>query len=102
MPITVLTPMTIPSRASSERSRFAASARPAMPATSRIRNGPPIGALVPQRLDRVEARGADGRIRAEEHADQRRHQDAAQDRGHAHRGGERRHGPDEYREQDAA
>jgi len=37
MPMTVPTPITIPSRARTERSRFATSARPAIPRVSRSR-----------------------------------------------------------------
>src|SRR5436190_7155447 len=75
MPITVPTPMTMPSSASIERNRFAARARPAIPKISLARAGF-TRSLVAQRLDGVEARGAEGRVGTEEDADQRGHQDA--------------------------
>src|SRR5258706_8184980 len=81
IPITVPTPMTIPSSASSERSRFASSDRPAIFRVS-DRNRFPIGLLVAQRFDRVEARGAERGVRAEEDPDQARHADAEEHRGH--------------------
>src|SRR6266478_5079647 len=82
IPITVPTPMTMPSSASIERRRLAARARPAMPQISA--NSPAVtGSLVPQRVDRIEPRGADRRIRSEEHADQGRHQDPRQHGGQA-------------------
>src|SRR6516165_1777692 len=85
MPITVPTPMTIPSSASIERMRFAASARRAIVSVSRTRK-PGLMArpsLVAQRLDRVEAGRARGRVGAEEHTDGRAHEHAERARAQA-------------------
>src|SRR5206468_5694696 len=82
MPITVPTPMTMPSNASIDRSRFAANARPAISRISRTRLGV-TASLVAQRLDRVEAGRAKRGVRAEEHADQRRHHDPREHGGQA-------------------
>src|SRR5260221_13978684 len=83
MPITVPTPMTMPSRASIERMRFAVSARRAMPNVSVSRNRKFMASLVAQRFDGIEARRAGGRVRAEEHAHGGAHDHAEQHRGHA-------------------
>src|SRR4026209_2639242 len=92
MPITVPTPMTIPSRARNERSRFATSAWRAIRKVSRSRSKV-IASLVAQRLDRIEARRPRGRIRAEEDAHQARHQDPEQDRREVDRRQQRRDRP---------
>ena len=47
--------------------------------------------FVPQRLDRIEARRAPGRPRAEQEADHRREAEPERHRGRRHRRGERRH-----------
>src|SRR6185369_16834698 len=86
MPITVPTPMTMPSSASIERMRFAASARRAIVNVSRTRKPRLIASLVAQRRDRIEARRARGGIGAEEHADARAHDHAENHGAHAERG----------------
>src|ERR1041385_8346641 len=100
IPITVPTPITIPSSASKERSRFAISARAAMPRASRSRNRF-TGSLVAQGFDRVEPGRAPGRVGAEEHPDPDGHADAEEDRGAADGGGQRAPRPGEQREPDA-
>src|SRR5580765_2235972 len=97
IPITVPTPITMPSSASADRMRFATSARLAMNSVSRIMNRF-IGSLVPQRFDRIELRRAIGRVRPEEHSDQGGHDDAHHQRGQAHRGGQRTDHADDQRE----
>src|SRR4029077_20478351 len=89
--ITVATPMTMPSRASIERMRFAASACRAMRTVSRnsvhavmapsvAEAGRPAEAaavsLLAQRIHRVEPRRAHRRVEPEEYADQRGHEQA--------------------------
>src|SRR5262245_56759106 len=93
--MTVATPMTMPSSASIERSRFAASAWRAIVNVSAISWSGRMGSLVAQRFDRVEARGARGRVRPEEHAHARAHQHAQRDRAQAERRRERAHRPHE-------
>src|SRR5436190_5644338 len=93
MPMTVPTPMTMPSSASTERMRFAASARRAIVNVSRTRNPRVTASLVAQRLDRIEAGRARGRVGAEEHADARAHDHAEHDRAETQCRGERAHRP---------
>src|ERR1043166_1171390 len=93
MPITVPTPMTIPSSASIERMRFAVSARRAMSNVSESRKRVFMGSLVTQRFDGIEARGAGRRVGAEEHAHGGAHDDPEQHRGEAQRRGQRTHRP---------
>src|SRR5690348_2905583 len=85
MPITVATPMTMPSSASIERMRFAVSARRAIVSVSRTRKPRLTASLVAQRLDRIEAGRSRGRVRAEEHADRRAHDHAEEHRPQAQR-----------------
>src|SRR5215472_13831911 len=101
MPITVATPMTMPSSASIERMRFAVSARRAIVSVSSTRKPRLMASLVAQRLDRIEAGRPGGRVGAEEHADGRAHEHAEQDRPHAQRRGERTQGADEQRQRGA-
>src|SRR5882757_9925731 len=82
IPITVPTPMTMPSSARTERNRLATRAWPAMRRDSLASRR--FTLFVPQRFDRVEARRTPGGIGTEEDPDHRRHQDAGDDRGHAH------------------
>src|SRR5437667_3620056 len=83
MPITVPTPITMPSNANKERRRLATNAPPAMRKVSRTRNK--FMSLVPQRFDGIETSGPECRIGAEEHADQRGHGDAEENGGNADR-----------------
>src|SRR5262245_8430758 len=100
MPITVPTPITMPSSASSERMRFAARARRAIVSVSKTRKRRLIAgpSLVAERLDRVEAGRTRGRVGAEEHADARAHHDAHRDRAETERRRQRAHGADEQRQ----
>src|SRR5215831_16027983 len=99
MPITVPTPMTMPSSASIERMRFAVSARRAIVSVSSTRKPRFMGglSLVAQRLDRIEAGRAGGRVGAEEHADGGAHDHAEQDRPQAQRRGQRAQRADQER-----
>src|SRR5262245_47159000 len=103
MPITVPTPMTMPSSASMERMRFAASARRAIVSVSNTRKLRFIAdpSLVAQRLDRVEAGRSRGRVGAEEHAHAGAHDHAERDRAQAERRRQRTHRADEQRQRRA-
>src|SRR5215471_11424997 len=103
MPITVPTPMTMPSSASIERMRFAVSARRAIVSVSSMRKPRFTGALsfVAQRLDRIEAGRTRGRVGAEEDADAGAHDHAEQHRAQAQRRRQRAHRAHEQRERGA-
>src|SRR5688572_10888778 len=99
--ITVATPMTMPSSASAERMRFAASARRAIVNVSVTRNPSFMASLVAERLDRVEAGGAGRRVGAEEHPDRGAHEYAQDHGGDTQRRGQRAERADEERERPA-
>src|SRR5689334_17448506 len=94
MPISVPTPITIPSNASTERRRLAISASPAIRNVSR-NNEKSMRLLVTERFDRIEARRSPGRIRAEEDTDDSGHDQTGEDRGNADRRGQGRDECDE-------
>src|SRR5262245_32136363 len=101
IPITVPTPITMPSSGSMERMRFAASARRAMVNVSAIRKPRLTASLVAQRLDGIEAGRARGRVGAEKHADHRAHDDPEHHGAEAQRRRQRAHRADQQRERGA-
>src|SRR5215471_16541056 len=104
MPITVPTPMTMPSSASIERMRFAVSARRAIVSVSSMRKPRFMGlalSFVAQRLDRIEAGRTRGRVGAEKDTDAGAHDHAKQHRAQAQRRRQRAHRAHEQRERGA-
>src|SRR5439155_1738090 len=81
IPTIEVIPMTTPSTVSADRILLVRTVSNAMMSTSRKRaSRMAIALFLPQRFDRIETRGARGRVEPEEQSDQRRNPDAERHR----------------------